>query len=173
MANVNNPHGFRPLMRSLTGGPGASSLPAHKIVGVTAHALFVGDAVALNGSGTKAGASIKAAAASDSIYGVNLIYGAASKATDHIIIPGIFQLFEVQIDTIAVTQLNQNAALVATDGDATTGLSKHSLNGINTTNTLELKLLSLYNSPDNAVGAYCRVVVTINQSSMQDQTAGV
>ena len=173
MANVNNPHGFRPLMRSLTGGPGAANLGAHKIVGVTAHALFNGDAVTLNGSGTKNNASIKAAAASDPPYGVNLIYGAASKATDHIIIPWIFQLFEVQIDTLTAAQLQMNAALVATDGSATTGLSAHTLNGIATTNTLEFKCLALYESQDNAVGAYARVIVTLNQAQLQDQIAGV
>lgn len=172
MANNNNPHGFRPLMRSLTGGPGASALSAHKIVG-EGTALFIGDAVQLGGSGTKFSAAIKAAAASSSIYGINLIYGAASTATDHIFLPAQFQLFEVQIDTVTAAQLQQNAALVATAGDATLHLSKHSLGSIATTNTLEWRLLQLYNSVDNAVGAYARVIVTTIQSQIQDQVAGV
>ena len=172
MANVNNAHGFRPLMRSLTGGPGASAIGAHKIVGVGT-ALFIGDAVELNGSGTKNNASIKPAAATDVLYGVNLIYGAVSKATDHIIIPGQFQLFECQIDTVAVTQLQFNAALVAGAGSATTKLSGHSLASVATTNTLAVKLLGLHQSPDNAVGAYARVIVTFNKSQFADQTAGV
>ena len=172
MANVNNAHGFRPLMRSLTGGPGAANLGAHKIVGVGT-ALFVYDAVELNGSGTKNNASIKPAAATDTIYGVNLIFGLVSKATDHIIIPGLFQLFEAQIDTLTVAQLQMNAALVAGAGSATLFSSAHSLASVATTNTLAVKILGLWESSDNAVGAYARVVCTFNKSQLQDQTAGV
>jgi hypothetical protein len=172
MANVNFPHGFRPLMRSITGGPGAACLPAHKIVGAGT-ALFIGDAVDLGGSGTKNNASIIAASAGSDIYGVNLNYGAVSTATDHIIVPGQFQLFEVQIDTLTIAQLQFNAALVATAGDAATKLSKHSLGSVATTNTLEVKILKLYESVDNVAGAYARVIVTLNQSRLQDQVAGV
>jgi len=172
MANTNSPHGFTPLMRSVVGGPGAANLAAHKIVG-EGTALFIHDAVQLGGSGTKNVAAIKAAAASSSIYGVNLNYGAVSTATDHIIIPGHLQMFEVQIDTVAATQLQQNAALVATAGNASTFMSKHSLGSIATTNTLEVRLLQLWQSVDNAVGAYARVVVIFTQSQFADQTAGV
>ncbi len=172
MANTNNPHGFRPLMRSLTGGPGAAALGAHKIVG-EGTALFIGDAVQLGGSGVRNTAAIKAAAASTSIYGVNLIWGAVSTLTDHIIIPGQFQVFEVQIDTVAQTQLQLNAALVATAGNATLKTSKHSLGSIATTNTLEVRLLKLWDSPDNVAGAYARVEVIFIQSQTADQVAGV
>jgi hypothetical protein len=172
MANTNNAHGFRPLMRSLTGGPGQATIGAHKIAGVGT-ALFIGDAVELNGSGTKPNASIKPAAATDVLYGVNLIFGLISKATDHLIIPGQFQLFEAQIDTLTVAQLQFNAALVAGAGNATTHLSAHSLGSVATTNTLAVKLLGLHQSPDNAVGAFARVIVTFNKSQFADQTAGV
>ncbi len=172
MANVNNAHGFRPLMRSISGGPGQACVGAHKIVGVGT-ALFIGDAVELNGSGTKNNASIKPAAATDTIYGVNLIWGAVSKATDHVIIPGHLQLFEAQIDTIAVTQLQFNAALVAGAGSATLLTSAHSLASVATTNTLAVKILGLHQSPDNAVGAYARVICMFNKSQFADQTAGV
>jgi hypothetical protein len=172
MANVNNPHGFHPLMRSILGGPGAACLAAHKIVGVAA-ALYIGDAVQLQGSGVKNNPSIIAAAAASAIYGVNLVHGLLSTLTDHIIIPILFQLFEVQIDTCTVAQLQYNAQLVATTGDTGTHLSKQSLNSIATTNTHELKLLGLYQDGVNVVGSYARVVVTCNQSQMQDQIAGV
>lgn len=172
MANLNNPLGFRPLMRSITGGPGNSSTGAHKIVGV-ATALFIGDAVTLNGSGTKPVASIKPAATGDPLYGVNLIYGAGATATDHLIILGDKQMFSCQIDTVTMAQVTMNAALVATAGNALLGLSQHSLNGVAVTNTLGLKLMGLEQTPNNAVGAFARVLVTFNRSQLADQTAGV
>jgi len=171
MANTNTPHGFRPLMRSVTGGP-ASCLPAHKIVGESP-ALFIGDAVQLGGSGTKNNAAIKAAAATTSTYGVVLNYGAVSTATDHTIIPAHMQVFEAQIDTLTIAQLQMNCALVATAGDAPTKVSRHSLGSIATTNTLEWRSLELWQSPDNVAGAYARILVTPVQSQWSDQVAGV
>jgi len=159
-------------MRSITGGPAQGSIGAHKIVGVTT-ALFIGDAVELNGSGTKPVASIKPAAAGDAIYGVNLIYGAANLATDHLIVPGDKQIFECQIDTVTMAQLQMNAALVAGAGNALTYVSSHSLNGVAVTNTFAVKLLGLHQSPDNAVGANARVICMFNKSQFGDQTAGV
>lgn len=172
MANVNNPHGFRPLMRSIVGGPGAACMRAHKIVGASP-ALFIGDVVQLGGSGTKSGLSIIAAAAGTVALGVNLNYGAAATATDHLIIPGQEQVFEAQIDTIAATTGNQNCQLVATAGDASTKQSKHSLNSLAATGTHEFTVLQLWDSPDNAFGAYARVEVRFNQSQLSDQIAGV
>lgn len=171
MANVNSAHGIRPLMRSITGGP-ASSLPAHKLVG-DGTALFVFDAVKKAGSGTKNNQCITAAGAGDALEGVNLIYGKVSTATDHIIIPGQFQVFEAQIDTIAVGDLGKNAALVAGAGSTVTLVSGHSLNGIATTNTLAFHVVGLWASSDNAVGAYARVEVIFNKSQLADQIAGV
>lgn len=159
-------------MRSIVGGPGAATLAAHKIVG-EGTALFVGDVVQLGGSGVKPNLAIKAAAAGTVALGVALNWGAASTLTDHIIVPGHLQCFEAQIDTIALTTLNQNCQLVATAGDATTKRSKHSLNNIATTNTHEFRVLKLWESPDNAVGAYARVEVTFIQSQFADQIAGV
>lgn len=172
MANVNFAHGLRPLMRSIVGGPGAAAMRAHKIAGAGT-ALFINDVVQLGGSGTKSGLSIIAATAGSVALGVNLNYGAASTASDHLIIPGQDQVFEAQIDTVAATTVNQNCQLVAGAGDASTKLSKHSLNNIATTNTHEFRCHKLWDSPDNAFGAYARVEVSFNQSQFADQIAGV
>lgn len=172
MANNNNPRGFEPLMRSVTGGPGQACVGAHKIAGV-ATALFIHDVVVLQGSGTKPTASIAPAAPGGVFYGVNLIYGAAATATDHLIIIGHLQMFVTQIDTVTMAQLEMNAALVAGAGNASLHMSGHSANGVAATNTLGLKLMGLYQSPDNAVGAFARVMVTFNKSAFADQTAGV
>ena len=172
MANVNNPHGFRPLMRSVTGGV-SSIMNAHKLAG-DGTALYIGDAVTLAANATKDTQCITASAATDLLAGVNLIYGALSTATDHAIIPGDGeQVFEVQIDTAAVANISYNAALVATAGDTGTKLSKHSANGVATTNTLNLRLVGKYRSPDNAWGAYARVEVIFNKNQRANQLAGV
>lgn len=172
MANVNNLHGFRPLMRSISGGPGAAAVGAHKLVG-DGTALFINDVVKKAGSGVRNSQCVTAGTAAAANFGVNLIYGAASTLTDHIVIPGIHQVFEAQIDTIAVGTLGQNANLVAGAGNATTKISGHSLNSLATTNTLDFHVLGLWRSSDNAVGAYARVEVTFNNSQFANQIAGV
>jgi hypothetical protein len=172
MANVNNAHGFRPLMRSMTGGPGAGGLGAHKLAG-DGTALFLNDVVKLAANGTKNTKCITAGTAGAPATGVNLVYGAASTATDHLIIPADSQLFECQIDTIAAANLDMNAALVAGAGSSITHLSGHSANGVATTNTLDLKVLELWNSPDNAFGAYARIIVKFNNFQLANQLVGV
>lgn len=147
-------------------------MTAHKIAGAGT-ALFIGDVVKLGGSGTKSGLSVVAGTAGAAATGVNLTYGAASTATDHLVIPGHLQVFEAQIDTITAAQLNMNCQLVATAGNATTLRSKHSLNNIATTNTHEFRVLKLWDDPINAVGAYARIEVTFIQSEFSDQIAGV
>jgi hypothetical protein len=172
MANVNNVHGLRPLMRSLTGGPGAAALPAHKLVG-DGTALFIYDVVKKAASGVTDTICVTAGTAAANALGVNLVYGAASTKTDHIVIPGNQQLFETQIDTIANADLDKNAALVAGAGSSTTHLSGHSANGVATTNTLDFHVCGLFKSPDNAVGSYARIEVTFNNSQYGQQIVGV
>lgn len=171
MANLNAPQGFKPVMRSTAGGPAQAGTTCHKIAGV-ALALFMGDAVTLGGSGTKGNPSIKPAATGDPLYGVNLTYGAANAATDHIIILGDKQQFTAQIDTITTAQVTWNAALLATAGNPLNNESMHSLNGVATTNTLGFKLLGLDPTVGNVAGPFARVLVMFNRSQLADQTAG-
>jgi hypothetical protein len=172
MANVNNLHGLRPLMRAMGGGPTACR-PAHKLVG-DGTALFINDAVLLAANGTKNNDCITAGSAGGLLAGVNLVYGALSTATDHLYIPtDSEQMFETQIDTAAVANANACAALVAGAGSATTKISGHSANGVATTNTLALRIVGLWQSADNAWGAYARVIVICNKSQRFNQQAGV
>jgi hypothetical protein len=147
-------------------------MKGHKIAGAGT-ALFINDVVKLGGSGTKSGLSVIAGTAGAAAIGVNLNYGAVSTATDHLVMPGHLQCFVAQIDTITAAGLNQNCQLVATAGDATTLVSKHSLNNIATTNTHEFRVLKLWDDPNNAVGAYAKVEITFNESQFSDQVAGV
>lgn len=183
MANVNNPHGFRPLMRSLTGGPGASALNVYKAVGNT-HQLYIGDPVAkLTGGSALAFPQITDPSAitpgTTPVFGVNLMWGAASTLTQHLIIPVDYQVFEVQANgTVNITDahLTENANMsFATGGSSITQLSGATLdsNTIATTNTLDLKILGLHQNAQNSIGQYARLEVLFNNSASRQQVAGV
>lgn len=175
MANVDNVHGFRPLNRTLSGGSGAALVECNKVVGYGT-ALFIGDAITRVASGLLITPTISAAITPGTTptYGVNLTPGAASTATNHLVIPtGNLQIFEAQIDTAAVADVNKNAAIVMGAGSATTQLSGHSLNGVATTNTLDCKLHGFLRVADNAAGAFARMIVTFNRNMLVDQLAGI
>jgi hypothetical protein len=69
--------------------------------------------------------------------------------------------------------LNVNLELNA--GSALTQLSGHELDESTaaTTNTLDVKLLRLFGSPDNAYGAYGRYEIVFNKHRMANAIAGV
>jgi hypothetical protein len=159
-------------MRSIVGGAGAALIGAHKLAG-DGTALYIYDVVKKAGSGTKNTICVTAGTAAAAALGVNLIFGKASTATDHLVIPGLFQAFETQIDTIAAADLDKNCALVAGAGNANTLVSGHSANGVATTNTLDFHVLGLWASSDNAVGAFARIEVTFNNQQYNDQKVGV
>lgn len=180
MANVNAPFGFRPTMRTVSGGPG-SQVPAHKLVGY-ATALFINDAITHAAAGTKPSLAIDAAITPGTtpVLGVNLIYGAASVATDHLIILAKDAIFICQGDGSGATflvaaSLSKTANLALTAGNTATKISKHSLSetSLAATNTLDLKVRGLYQSPDNILGQYAKVYVTFNNLVESDQKAGI
>lgn len=180
MANVNAPFGFRPTMRTISGGPG-SILPAHKLVGYGT-ALFMYDVITHAAAGTKPSLAIDAAITPGTtpVLGVNLIYGAASLATDHTIVMAKEHVFLCQGDGTGATflvaaSLQKTANLALTAGNTATKISKHSLSetSLATTNTLDLKVRGLYQAPDNILGQYARVYVTFNNLVESDQKAGI
>jgi|ERR1039458_4667545 hypothetical protein len=180
MANSNAPFGFRPTMRTLSGG-GGSIQNVCKVVGYGT-ALFINDAV------THAAASLLPIPAVDAaitpgttpVAGVNLIYGAASTATNHIILlADAGAVFEVQGDgtgsyLIAAT-MSKNANIALTAGNTGTKVSKHELSetSLNTTNTLDLKVRGLVQNSVNVLGQYAVVYVTFNNLVGSDQKAGI
>jgi len=180
MANVNAPFGFRPTMRTGCGG-GGSIIPAHKIAGY-ATALFMFDAVTHAASGTKPTIAIDAAitAGTTPVLGVNLIYGAASSATDHIVLLAKDATFEVQGDGtgsgyLVAAALNKNANMALTAGDTKLLRSKHSLSetSIATTNTLDLRIRGLVQNPNNTAGQYAVVYCMFNNLVEANQVAGI
>lgn len=180
MANANAPFGFRPTMRTVSGGPG-TQVPAHKLVGYGT-ALFINDAITHAASGTKPTLAIDAAITPGTtpVLGVNLQYGAASTATDHIIILAKDAVFVVQGDGTGATflvaaSLSKTANAALTAGNTSTKISKHSLSetSLATTSTLDLKCRGLFQSPDNILGQYAKVFVTFNNLVESDQKAGI
>jgi hypothetical protein len=180
MANVNAPFGFRPSMRTVSGAHG-SLVPAHKIAGYGT-ALFIGDAVTHAAAGTKATLAIDAAITPGTtpVLGVNLNYGAASTATDHTIILAKDAVFQCQGDGTGATFLvaaamNKNANMALTAGDTGLLRSKHQLSetSINTTNTLDLRIRGLVQTPNNALGKYAVVFVAFNNLVEANQIAGI
>lgn len=182
MPNPNNPHGFGPLNRSLAGGPGAALMRCHKLA-TAGTALFINDAVTLMAAGTQPIPAISAAITPGSTptFGVNLIYGAANTFTDqHLVIPaGNLQVFEVQddnaVDGVGPADINKNANISLGAGNVATQISGHVLSeaSIAGSNTLDLKLHGLLQTPSNAFGSWARVLVTFNNSQFADQKAGL
>jgi hypothetical protein len=181
MANSNAPFGLRPTMRTMSGASGRIAR-AHKIAGYGT-ALFINDVVTHAAAGTKNTPAIDAAITpgTTAVLGVNLIYGALSTATDHtIVLAGGGAVFVCQGDGTGATflvaaSLSKNANLALTAGNTGTLVSKHSLSetSLATTNTLDLRVRKLWESPDNVAGQYARVEVTFNNLVDADQKAGI
>lgn len=174
MANRDNPHGLHSLGRTLAGGmPYVEQLL--KAVGYGT-AIFIGDAVNRVADG-----SIEASATpgTTNYSGVALNHGAASTATDHLVITSADALYEAQdnaaTDGIAAADLGLNANLQLNAGSATTQLSGHEINetGADVTDTLDVHLLRLYAAPDNAHGAWARIEIVFNKHRMNPSRVGV
>ena len=174
MANVDNPHGLRPLMRAFGGGA-AGIEPFSKVVGYGT-ALFQFDAV-----NRVADNSIEASATpGTTLYsGVNLNYGAASKATEHLVITDPDVLFEAQDNSdptgFVLADMGLNANLELNAGSAITQISGHEINltGAAVTASLDVHLMRKLDVPDNAYGPHCRVEIMFNKHRMAKAAVGV
>lgn len=174
MPNVDNPHGLISLGRTLAGGlPTIESFTKAAAFGT---ALFIGDAVARAADGT---INTTITPGTTLYSGVNLNHGAVSTLTDHLVVTSPDALFECQDNSdtngfdAADMGLNVNIELNA--GSAATQLSGHELDEstINTTATLDMKLIRLYGNPNNAYGSNGRFEVMFNKHRMANATVGV
>src|SRR5689334_9715792 len=123
MANVNNPHGLRPLMRNLFGGP--VSIEEYTKPASVATAIYRQDSViALTGGNI----TPQATAGTGTFVGVSLNYGAASTATTHSIVHSPDAVFEAQDDNstdgLAAADMGKNANIKITAGNTSTLISK-------------------------------------------------
>lgn len=174
MANVDAPHGLRPLYH-FQGAPwGANEYDKDS---GEATAIFIGDAVNREADGNIEAAS--ATPGTTRYSGVSLNHGGASLATKHLVIDDPMMVFEAQdnndTDGFAEVDMGLLVNLELNAGNATTLLSGHELDEstVNTTATLDAKMLRKLNVPDNAYGAFCRVEVLINKHRMNPEVAGV
>ena len=171
MANLNNPHGLKPLGISLSGGPGLVEVFG-KVVGYGT-AIFRYDAINRVADG-----SIEASAsAGTTLYsGVALDYGAALTVTEHLCLTSFDAIFEAQADgSLVAADMGLNANLVLTAGNAATKVSKHQINSSteDVTATLDVHLLGLLNCPDNEFGSYARLEIVFNKHRMHPGVVGV
>lgn len=162
MPNVNNPHGLRPTMRNMFGGPVETReffKPAS-----SATAIFRNDAVC-----TSTGNQI-IAGRTTAFVGVSLDPGKASTLTAHRVIFSPGAVYEAQDNDSAVgivaADIGKNADLsVAVGGNTATNVSGHQINkaSVATTATLDVQLIQLLEAADNEFGPWARVEVVFNR----------
>jgi len=173
MANTDNPHGLRPI-GTIHGG-GFEVEEFNKVVGYGT-AIFMFDAVNRVADG-----SIEASATpgTTNYSGVSLNFGAALKATPHLVLTDPSVIYEAQdnnaTDGIAAADLGLNANLQLNAGNTTTEQSGHEINetGADVTATLDVHLRKLFGAVDNAHGAWARIEITFNKHRMAPATVGV
>ena len=180
MANVDKAYGLRPLGNlSATGG---QKQYGYVIQDNQAGAIFQGDLVTLVAGYLVKYVSGTHATAVGVFNGVNYIDPTTGKPTWKNYYPGSVnitsgqilaevlddpnQLYVVQADEdIVQADIGQNSAVTSTAGSTVNGISAMELDSstITTTNTLVLKIVGLYNAPNNTIGEnFAQVVVKIN-----------
>lgn len=170
MANVDHPHGFRPLMRNLSGGD--YTVRQYTKDSSESAAIFTQDIVHQQADGNIAAAG--ATPGTTRFLGVALNYGAASQETEHLVIVSPDAVYEAQdnndTDGYAAADRGLNANVELNAGSTTTLLSGHELDESTyaATNSLDVKTLGLLNVPDNEYGAYARIEVVINKHQMRE-----
>jgi hypothetical protein len=188
MANLDTPFGLKPI-RHKNGAPYNGAYTEYYLPAAYAVALFVGDAVLVNGESNAAAINdngpgtlpvvIKAVATtlvSGVIVGfapdpdnLSKIYNPASNERIVYVADDPELVFEAQEDgvttPIAAASVGLNCDLIFTHGGSTaTGISGMELDSdtVNTTNTLPWRILRLINRVDNALGENAKWEVMVN-----------
>lgn len=195
MANVNRPSGASPI-RSI-GSPWNGQANLYYIPSTDNAAYYVGDfVISEDGSDASGVPQCKKATATDTpLRGVivaihfdptnlNLIAIPASKSRDYYVyvVDDPNALFSIQADaasagSLVAAMVGDNAKFIVTAPGVTTNpLSATTLDSSNIadTATFPLKIMGLELTPNNAFGAYCRVICKINAHELQSVgTSGV
>jgi hypothetical protein len=187
MANANTPFGLKPV-RNAGNGPMSGGLETFFVPATDATALYVGDPVVKAGSADANGvATVTRAATTGAITGVVCgfvpdgtatmpKFRAASTAGYVLVETDPHQLYEIQEAAgIAAVDVGLNANLASGSGSATTAQSGFLLDAATkaTTATLQLKIMGIAQRPNNALGAYNKLLVKINNSTEVAASAGV
>lgn len=180
MANVDKAFGLRPLGN--LSGTGSQKQYGYEIADNQAGAIFQGDLVTLKdgyilqfnpASHTAAVGVFNGCFYTDPTTGkptFSNYYPGSVNITQGKITADVLddpnQMFLIQNDgTSAATNYGLNADIVVGTGSTTTGVSANELDtsSIATTAALNLKIIGLWDVPNNAVGANAVVVVKINE----------
>ena len=180
MANVDKAFGLRPLGN--LSGTGSQKQYGYEIADNQAGAIFQGDLVTLKDGYILQFNPASHTAAVGVFNGCNYIDPTTGKPTWSNYYPGSVnitkgkiiaevlddpnQMFLIQNDgTSAATNYGLNADVVVGTGSTTTGVSAMELDTstIATTAALNVKIIGLWDVPNNAVGANAVVVVKINE----------
>jgi len=180
MANVDKAFGLRPLGN--LSASGSQKQYGYQIADNQSGAIFQGDLVTLKDGYILQFNPATHTAAVGVFNGCNYIDPTSGKPTWRNYYPGSVnitqgvinadviddpnQLFIIQNDqTSAVSNYGKNADIVVGTGNTTTGVSANELDTstIDTTAALNLKIIGLWNVPNNAVGEFAVVVVKINE----------
>tara|TARA_A100000171_G_C2070990_1_gene114714 strand:+ start:112 stop:666 length:555 start_codon:yes stop_codon:yes gene_type:complete len=184
MANVDAAFGLTPI-RHLSGN-GYSRANKYTITSGLSENIFTGDLVIItadgvitphtagevNNIGVFAGVSYTA---SDGSYVYAQYFPSGTTATNIIayVYDDPYTVFKVQsAGTPAQTNIGNCAEVVAGTGSTTTGQSGFEMNGTMSNGTASLKILGLYEAPDNAFGTNAIMEVLINEHLLKD-SAGI
>ena len=184
MANVDAAFGLAPV-RHLSGN-GYSRANVYTITSGLAENIFTGDAVIItadgvitphsatevNNIGVFGGVSYTAA---DGSYVYSQYWPTGTTATNikAYVYDDPYTVFKVQsAGTIAQTNVGNCADLVAGAGSTATGQSGFEASGTMAAGTATVKILGLYETPDNAMGANAIIEVLINEHLLKDN-AGI
>ena len=184
MANVDAAFGLTPV-RHLSGN-GYSRANKYTITSGLSENIFTGDLVIItadgvitphtatevNNIGVFAGVSYTA---SDGSYVYAQYFPSGTTATNIIayVYDDPYTVFKAQsAGTPAQTNIGNCADVVAGAGSTTTGQSGFEMNGTMSNGTASLKILGLYEAPDNAFGTNAIMEVLINEHLLKD-SAGI
>lgn len=191
MANIDRPNGFTPV-GTISGSPYNAATREYAVDASNGTAIFKGDVVVLEADGRVAPAS-----AGGNVLGVvtgikvtgsvgdvdsqgNFLSSGNLGSEEH---PGFLPantagrvqveigpdvLYEVQTaGTLGITNIGNNADLVAGAGSTSTGRSAHELSGTAAATAATFKIVDFVRKPDNEVAtANSRWLVTINESQI-------
>jgi len=202
MANANRPWGMKPIGYR-DGSPWNGKATTYYIQSSDTNAYAVGDPVMLAGSGSSAGVpdvTLATAGAGNALIGCivgtrGTVYGgvmADPASLDTMVIPatktkGYFVqvaddpniefLMQESATTdaaaLTVASLGSNIDLVSGTNNGFFSGWKIDSTTANTGATRQLKLMRLWQAPDNALGAYAKWVVFINNHAFNAGVAGV
>lgn len=198
MANTSKPTGLKPVAY-LNGAKWNGVVNMYLCPSTDGTAIFVGDAVKSGGTAGAAGvtvngldvegmATIAVAAAGNVCRGVvvgflpkqsdlTVLHREASTNRIALVVDDPNVIFEIEANGVGVAAVDvgANANFVATAGSTTTGVSAFVLDSssVNTTNTLNLKILGLTKRPDNAIGTSDKVNVLLNSHEFRTGVTGV